>query len=107
MRLYDHSEAAREALDGGLSPEHAYQSVSGYEFSANPSEDLTIYAPGFLATLPTLAASQADDLKLETGGRLRYWLARCGEADGETWQVHVERMKAGCWEPLVSYREAA
>jgi hypothetical protein len=96
MRLYDHSEA----------PEHTYRSVSGYEFSANPSEDLTIYAPGFLATLPTLAASQADDLKLETAqGTLRYWLARCGEADGELWEVHVGRRKAGRWHPLVSYRK--
>ena len=75
-----------------------------YEYSTNPSEDMTIYSPGFLADLPTLSQGQADDLKIDSGCR-RYWLARCGPEDGEQWQVHVEDQRNGVWEQWLSYRE--
>ena len=79
--------------------------MARFEYSENPYEGMTVYAPAFLESQPTLSVGQAADLKLETGGR-RYWLARGGPGDGEEWQVHVEHLREGRWEPLVSYREA-
>lgn len=74
------------------------------EYATPPVEGMTIYSAAYLRKLPTLSIGQADDLKLETGG-LRYWLCRCGPEDGESWEVHVERMESGMWQYLTSYRK--
>jgi CDGSH-type Zn-finger protein len=53
---------------------------------------------------PTLATGQADSLKIDTG-QTRYWLCRCGIADGMPYddQVTVERLIDGRWETVDTY----
>lgn len=79
--------------------------MTDYEFSNDPVDGMTIYSPAYLASLPTIAQGQADDLKVETG-TLRYWLSRCGPEDGQDYEVEVERLEDGRWQPLLSYRRA-
>jgi hypothetical protein len=83
--------------------------VDGYVFDCNPCEGMTVYHPNYLRRMPTLAQGHFDDLKLDTSSTwgspsTRYWLSRMTAEDGEKWQVHVERLRNGCWEHLVSYR---
>ena len=53
---------------------------------------------------PTLSTGQADNLKIDTG-KTRYWVSRCGIADGLSTDhlVTVERLTAGRWEAVDEY----
>lgn len=57
-----------------------------------------------LADRPTLSVGQADNLKIDTG-ETRYWLCRCGIADGMEWEntVTIERLIDGRWETVHTY----
>lgn len=57
-----------------------------------------------LRQMPTLAVSQADDLKIDTG-ETRVWLARTGVEDGEPFdnKVTIERLVKGRWEVEATY----
>lgn len=67
------------------------------------STPATIYAED-LRDRPTLAVGQADNLKIDTG-ETRYWLCRCGIADGMPVDdvVTVERLIDGRWETVLTY----
>ncbi len=60
----------------------------------------------YLQSLPTLAVSQADDLKIDSsdgsGGGVRVWLSRCGVEDGEPYpnKVTHEHLVDGRWVKL-------
>ena len=56
------------------------------------------YSAAELEAMPTLATSQADSLKVDTGDT-RVWLSRCTVADGEPYnnKVTVEILKNGRW----------
>jgi hypothetical protein len=71
---------------------------------------VTLYAPGYLAELPTLCKGQDADLKMEVlnYGHLdgvRWWLSRMGREDGETNRVHIEQLIDGRWELVHMYGE--
>lgn len=76
-----------------------------YTFDCNPPEDMKVFSPEYLARFTTTCVGQSNNLKLELEGRLRYWLSRSTYADGELYQVYVERLRNGRWEPLVRYRK--
>jgi hypothetical protein len=52
-----------------------------------------------LERLPTLAVSQADDLKIDLPGRFRVWLSRRGIEDGEPYpnKVTIEQWRDDRW----------
>lgn len=56
------------------------------------------YTATELNAMPTLCASQADDLKVDTGNK-RVWLARVGVEDGAQYDdmVSVETLRDGRW----------
>lgn len=62
------------------------------------------YSLDELQSLPTLATSQADDLKVDMP-TYRVWLSRCTVADGEPYdnKVTVERLRNGRWKEDDTY----
>lgn len=58
-----------------------------------------------LEALPTLSASQADDLKIDTGST-RVWLARVTKDDGADCdnEVTVEQRQNGRWVTVETYQ---
>lgn len=57
-----------------------------------------MYTAKELKAMPTLARSQADDLKIDTG-LMRIWLSRCGLEDGEPYKNKIteEKLINGSW----------
>lgn len=63
------------------------------------------YTANELSAMPTLCIGQADNLKLEVDGR-RWWLSRCGKADGERYErtVTIEmRTGTNAWITAATY----
>lgn len=66
--------------------------------------EVPLYTAAELEDLPTLSVGQADDLKKEDvidGVSYRWWLCRCGTADGMPYddQVTIEH-----WGPHTDFR---
>lgn len=57
-----------------------------------------------LDAMPTIIEGQADDLKMDDGGT-RWWLGRCGIADGMPFEntVEVEVYLEGGWTSVLIY----
>lgn len=66
---------------------------------------LSGYTASELDDYDTISTGQADDLKHETVDGLRYWLSRCGVADGEPFEhtVTIERQDEGRWINVARY----
>ena len=62
------------------------------------------YTLNELEEMLTLASSQADNLKIDTG-TIRVWLSRCTIADGEPHnnKVSVEYLEGGGWKTIRTY----
>jgi hypothetical protein len=60
-----------------------------------------------LEAMPTLSASQFDDLKIDTGA-LRVWLCRCGLEDGAEFEkgITIEILSKGRWNTIKTYEGA-
>lgn len=62
------------------------------------------YTTNDLECYPTLSVGQADDLKVDDGQH-RWWLCRCGIADGMSVEstVTVEELQDGRWVTVCTY----
>ena len=60
-----------------------------------------------LENMPTISASQFDDLKIDTAG-MRIWLSRMTLADGAQFRrgVAIEMLRNGRWEIAFEYEGA-
>lgn len=66
------------------------------------TERLEKYSVEDLAAMPTISQGQADDLKYQHLN-VRWWLARCGEEDGQEYPIMVEIEVMGRWEEVHKY----